>query len=117
MWSNKEIKVNQRTALFRFITRIQDEAHRFALDYHRELLNKNMIKSALDMIPTIGEVRKKNLLKQFGSIDNIKKASVEELRDTPGMNIKSAEEVYNFFNAKELRLGCTVSTYMILLVK
>lgn len=103
IYDNKEININQRTALFKFITRIQDEAHRFALDYHRELLNKNMIKSALDTIPTIGEVRKKNLLRHFGSIENIKKATIEELKGTPGMNIKSAEEVYKFFNAKEWR--------------
>ena len=98
IYNNKEIEIEERSLLFKFLTRVQDEAHNYAISYHRELLNKNMIKSILDTIPLIGEQRKKNLLRKFGSVENIKKASIEDLRKTPSMNIKAAEEVYNFFN-------------------
>ncbi len=100
IYENEELDIKERTPLFRFISRVQDEAHRFAISYHRELINKNMIKSVLDTIPMIGETRKKGLLRAFGSVDNIKKAPVEELSKAPGMNTRAAEEVYKFFREK-----------------
>ncbi|MDO5707034.1 MAG: excinuclease ABC subunit UvrC [Andreesenia angusta] len=100
IYENEELNIKERTSLFRLVSRIQDEAHRFAISYHRELINKNMIKSVLDTIPMIGEVRKKNLLKKFGSVEKIKLANIEELKNTPGMNLKAAEQVYDFFNEK-----------------
>ena len=73
------------------ITRIQDEVHRFAITYHRTLRDKRTLYSILDNIPNIGEKRRRELLKKFGSIDNIKGAGVKELMDTPSMDSKSAE--------------------------
>ena len=80
------------------IYKIQEEAHRFAINYHRSLRNKDMFKSELDDIPLIGEKRKNNLLKYFKSLDKIKKASVDELKEVSGMDIRSAESLYNHFN-------------------
>lgn len=101
IFENKEIEINKRTSLFKFISRIQDEAHRFAISYHRELINKNMIKSVLDTIPLIGEKRKRDLLKYFGSIENIKNADIKKLIEVPTMNSKAAKEVYDFFRKEE----------------
>ncbi|MBV1816541.1 excinuclease ABC subunit UvrC [Anaerosalibacter bizertensis] len=97
IYKNKEISLEKNTTTFRFITRIQDEAHRFAISYHRSLRNKKMFKSVLDDIKGIGTKRKKALLKAFGSVEGIKKASLDELIAVESMNKKAAEEVYNFF--------------------
>ncbi|MCR2043959.1 excinuclease ABC subunit UvrC [Anaerosalibacter massiliensis] len=97
IYKNKEISLEKNSTTFRFITRIQDEAHRFAISYHRSLRSKKIFKSVLDDIKGIGDKRKKALLKTFGSIEGIKKASMEELKDVEGMNKTAAEEVYNFF--------------------
>lgn len=98
IYENKEINISKHSEVFKLITRIQDEAHRFAITYHRSLRDKKMFKSVLDDIKGIGNKRKKALLKELGSIDNIRKASIEELQNVDGMNIKSAEAVYNFFH-------------------
>lgn len=82
------------------IYRIQEEAHRFAIEYHRNLRDKTLFKSELDNIENIGEKRKINLLKVFGSVENIKNKSVEELANVDGMNIKAAESVYDYFKKK-----------------
>lgn len=82
------------------VQRIRDEAHRFALTFHRSLRTKKAIRSVLEDIPGIGKVRRKALLDSFGSIDKIKRASVEELAVVSGMNKKAAEAVYNHFNNK-----------------
>ncbi|QIB26895.1 excinuclease ABC subunit UvrC [Caloranaerobacter azorensis] len=97
IYENKEINISKNSNCFKLITRIQDEAHRFAISYHRSLRNKKLFNSQLDSIKGIGEKRKKALLKFFGSIEKIKNASIEELKSVDGMNIKSAEAVYNYF--------------------
>ncbi len=102
IYRNKEIEFEKTNRVYRLIYRIQEEAHRFAIEYHRNLRDKTLFKSELDNIENIGEKRKINLLKSFGSVDNIKSKSVEELADVEGMNIKAAESVYNYFkNAKK----------------
>ncbi|MFI3230932.1 MAG: helix-hairpin-helix domain-containing protein, partial [bacterium] len=83
---------------FKLVTRIQDEAHRFALEYHRKAREKAVITSILDQIEGIGQKRKVALLQHFGSISNIKKASVDELKQVKGMTAKSSEAVYNYLN-------------------
>lgn len=98
IYEGKEIILPVSSSGFKLITKIQDEAHRFAITYHRSLRSKDLVKSILDEIPGVGEKRKKNLLKQFKTIENIKQASVEELAETAGMNKKVAEEIYRFFN-------------------
>ena len=100
IYDNNEIELPKDSSTFRFITRIQDEAHRFAISYHRSLRSKKMFKSDLDNIKGIGEVRKKALLKSLGSIEGIKAASIEKLSKVDGMNIAVAEEVYNYFRGK-----------------
>lgn len=96
---NVEIPIDKRSEGFRLITRIQDEAHRFAIEYHRSLRSKNQVKSILDDIPGIGPARRKALMKQFKSQEAIRAATVEELEKTPQMNRKAAREVYEFFHS------------------
>jgi len=97
IYNNKEINIEVDSSVFRLIYAIQEEAHRFAISYHRSLRSKDMFKSELDDIKGIGEKRKMALLRHFQSIDNIRKASVQELSEVEGMNKKAAEEVYNYF--------------------
>lgn len=97
IYKNKEIEFNKTNQVYRLIYRIQEEAHRFAIEYHRNLRDKTLFKSELDNIENIGEKRKINLLKKFGSVESIKDKSIEELADVEGMNIKAAESVYNYF--------------------
>ncbi|MTI67537.1 MAG: excinuclease ABC subunit UvrC [Firmicutes bacterium] len=97
IYNNEEIKISKNCKTFKLITRIQDEAHRFAINYHRSLRGKKVFKSVLDDINGIGKVRKKALLKHFGSVDKIKKANIDELKNVDGMNIKAANAVYKFF--------------------
>lgn len=97
IYNNKEIQLDKDSPEFKLIYRIQEEAHRFAISYHRSLRSKEMLKSELDDIKGIGKKRKAALLKHFKSVDNIKKASVEELAQVDGMNKKIAEELYNYF--------------------
>ncbi|MFZ5351731.1 MAG: excinuclease ABC subunit UvrC [Bacillota bacterium] len=94
---NEEKPIAINTNAFRLITNIQDEAHRFAVSYHRSLRQKTTVKSALDEIPGIGPARRQSLIKHFGSLKKIKDASIEELSKAEGMNKKIAEIVYNFF--------------------
>lgn len=97
-YQNKEIAVNRDSEAFRLITRIQDEAHRFAIEYHRQLRGKGQVHSILDDIDGIGPARRKALMRQYLSLEDIKKASVEELANVPSMNEKAAESVYKFFH-------------------
>ncbi len=97
IFNNKEIDISKSKDTFMLITRIQDEAHRFAISYHRSLRSRKMFKSVLDNIQGVGEKRKKSLLKHFGSVDNIKRASIEELTQAESINRKVAENVYNYF--------------------
>ena len=93
----KEIELDNTSNLYRFVASIQEEVHNYAITYHRSLRNKSLTKSILDDIQGIGEKRKKALLTHFKSIEDIKKASFEELLEVEGMNKSSAESVYNFF--------------------
>ena len=86
-----------RIPRFQLITRIQDEAHRFAIEYHRSLRGKDQVHSVLDDIPDIGPARRKALMRTFRSLEAVKEASVEELARIPEMNQKAAESVYRFF--------------------
>ncbi|KEI77336.1 excinuclease ABC subunit UvrC [Clostridium botulinum] len=97
IYNGEEIIINKYGSVMKFITRVQDEVHRFAISYHRSLRGKNSFHSLLDDIPNIGEKRKKDLLFNFKSIDNIKKATYEELLSIPSMDKKSAECVLEFF--------------------
>lgn len=83
---------------FKLITRIQDEAHRFAIEYHRLLRSKGQIHSVLDDIPDIGDARRKALLRTFGTTEKIREATLDELAHAPSMNTKAAESVYAFFH-------------------
>ncbi len=97
IYNGKEIKLRANSKAFKLITRIQDEAHRFAISYHRSLRSKKVFKSVLDEINGIGEKRKRALLKEFGSINKIKEAEINELKKVKGMNNSAAVAVYNYF--------------------
>lgn len=95
---NEEIPINKSGEAFKLITRIQDEAHRFAIEFHRSLRSNSQVHSILDDIPNIGEKRRRSLMKHFESIEDLKKASVDEIKEIPSMDLKSAESVYEFFH-------------------
>lgn len=97
MYNGEEIELPYTSEGFKLLTRMQDEVHRFAIEYHRKLREKKQVHSILDDISGIGSVRRKALMKHFGDINAIRRAEVEELQQVGGMNIKSAEAVYNFF--------------------
>ncbi|MBR2259068.1 MAG: excinuclease ABC subunit UvrC [Blautia sp.] len=97
-YNNVEIPINTTGEGFHLITRIQDEAHRFAIEFHRSLRGKAQVHSLLDDIPGIGETRRKALIRRFLSIDKIRDASLEELEQTESMNARSARQVYDFFH-------------------
>ena len=100
LYEEVELDLRQHRELFKFITKIQDETHRFAIEYHRSLRSKEQIHSVLDDIKGIGEKRKINLIKYFENIEMIKKASIEELMKVPSFNEKAAREVWEFFKTK-----------------
>ena len=102
-YNNMEIPIDTRSEGFRLITRIQDEAHRFAIEFHRSLRSKEQVHSLLDDIPGIGETRRKALMRKFKSIENIRDASLEELTETESMNAGSAQQVYDFFHAPKVK--------------
>ncbi len=97
-FQNEEISIEKSSEAFRLITRIQDEAHRFAIEYHRQLRGKGQVHSILDDIEGIGPARRKALMRHYLSLDAIKAASIEELAKLPSMNEKAAQAVYNFFH-------------------
>ena len=97
-FENVEIPIDTSSEGFKLITRIQDEAHRFAIEFHRSLRSKEQVHSVLDDIPGIGPARRKDLMRQFRSLDKIKEASVGELAALPSMNEKSAKQVFEFFH-------------------
>ena len=97
-FENKEIPIDRNSEGFRLITRIQDEAHRFAIEYHRSLRTKDQVHSILDDIDGIGPARRKALMKAFQSLEEIRAADVETLAQVPSMNYAAAEKVYEFFH-------------------
>ena len=100
-YNNIEIPIDTRSEGFHLITRIQDETHRFAIEYHRSLRSKAQTRSVLDDIPGVGAARRRALMKQFGSLEALRAASIEEIAETPSMNIAVANQVYDFFHKKE----------------
>lgn len=100
-YHNEEIPIDTRSEGFKLITRIQDEAHRFAIEYHRSLRSKAQVKSVLDDIKGIGPARRKALMRHFGSIYEIKEAGVERLCEVPEITEKQAQEIYDFFRKTE----------------
>lgn len=97
-YNNVEIPIDTNSEGFKLITRIQDEAHRFAIEYHRSLRTKKQVDSVLDKIPGVGPVRRKALMRHFKSIDEIKNATVERLCEIPEIPVAAAEEIYTFFH-------------------
>ena len=99
-FNNVELPIDTHSEGFKLITRIQDEAHRFAIEYHRSLRSKSQVKSVLDEIPGIGPARRKALMRHFASIDEIKNAEIEVLMEVPEIPRQTAEEIYFFFHKK-----------------
>lgn len=104
-FNNVELPIDTHSEGFKLITRIQDEAHRFAIEYHRSLRSKAQVRSVLDDIPGVGPARRKALMRHFRSIEEIKAATVEELAALPELNRRAAEEIYDFFRQKNDRSG------------
>lgn len=100
-YNNVEIPIDRGSEGFKLITRIQDEAHRFAIEYHRSLRSKEQVHSVLDDISGIGPARRKALMKKYQSLEAIKAAELEDLAATDGMNQRAAEAVYRFFRNVE----------------
>ena len=101
-YQNVELPMDERSEGFKLVTRIQDEAHRFAIEYHRSLRTKGQVHSVLDDIEGIGPARRKALMRAFQSLEAIRSASEEELAKVPSMNAASARQVYNFFHGEEM---------------
>lgn len=97
-YNNVEIPINKHSEGFKLITRVQDEAHRFAITYHRSLRGKYEVKSVLDDIKGIGPVKRKALMKAFLDIDKIRNASISELMEVDGITLELAENIYSFFH-------------------
>lgn len=97
-FNNVELPIDRNSECFRLITRIQDEAHRFAITFHRQLRSKGQVHSILDDIPGVGSARRKDLMRSFENIEAIRNATVDDLKELPSMNEKSAQEVYKFFH-------------------
>jgi excinuclease ABC subunit C len=101
-FNNEEIAIDRRSEGFKLITRIQDEAHRFAIEYHRSLRSKAQVKSSLDEIPGVGPARRKALMRHFKSIEEIRNADVETLKQVPEIPENQAKQIYEFFHSSEL---------------
>ena len=91
-----EMPIDTASEGFKLLTRIQDEAHRFAIEYHRMLRGKNQVHSILDDIPNVGAKRRRELMKAFESIEELKKASLEDIIKVPGFNKPSAQSVFDY---------------------
>lgn len=102
-YNNQELLIDKSSELFKLITRIQDETHRFAIEYHRSLRQKNQVHSILDDIKGVGPTRRRALMKYFQSLEAIQAAGIEEIKNVPAMNLQSAEEVYEFFHKKAVQ--------------
>ncbi|AKL96720.1 UvrABC system protein C [Clostridium aceticum] len=97
IYKEKELIIDKTSSLFRFIAKVQEEAHRFAITYHKSLRKETSLYSILQEIPGIGEMRRKNLLRHFKDMNKIKEATLEELMEAEGINKTAAENIYNFF--------------------
>ena len=97
-YQNEELPIDRNSECFKLITRIQDEAHRFAITFHRKLRSQSQVHSILDDIPGVGPARRKDLMRHFENIEAIRNATVEELKELPSMNEKAAQDVYKFFH-------------------
>ncbi|MCD8022843.1 MAG: excinuclease ABC subunit UvrC [Lachnospiraceae bacterium] len=102
-FENVELPIDTHSEGFHLITRIQDEAHRFAIEYHRSLRSKSQVRSLLDDIDGIGPTRRKALMRTFQSLEAIRDATLEELTNAPSMNARSAQEVYDYFHGEANR--------------
>ena len=102
-FNNEELPISHSSEGFHLITRIQDEAHRFAITFHRKLRGKKQVHSVLDDIPGIGPKRRKALMKSFGSLEEIKNATLEELKEVEGFTLSSAKSVHDFFRSQDQR--------------
>ncbi len=102
IYNNEELIINRSSNLMQLIRRIQDEVHRFAITYHRSLRDKRTLHSILDDIPNIGAKRRKELLMKFGSVENVKKATLEELLDTKSIDLKAAKSIVEYFNGTKI---------------
>ena len=100
-YENRELPMEKSSEAFRLITRIQDEAHRFAIEYHRSIRGKEQVHSVLEDIPGVGPARRKALMRAFPSIDAIREATVEQLMELPSMNEGAARAVYSFFHKEQ----------------
>ncbi len=101
LYNNEEMPIDIHGEAFKLITRVQDEAHRFAIEYHRSLRTKNQVHSVLDEIPGVGPSRRLALMKAYSSIEEVKAASEEELMEKAGLPVNAASAVYNFFRKRE----------------
>lgn len=108
-FNNVEIPVDTRSEAFKLVTRIQDEAHRFAIEYHRSLRSKGQVRSILDDIEGIGPTRRKALLRTFKTTEAIRDATLEQLANAPSMNARSARQVYEFFHSPDAAGQVTVT--------
>jgi len=97
-FNNIELPIDTHSEGFKLITRVQDEAHRFAIEYHRSLRGKAQVRSVLEDIPGVGPARRKALMRRFGSLEEIRNASVEELAKLPELNEKVAQEILAYFH-------------------
>jgi excinuclease ABC subunit C len=97
-FNNVEIPIEKDSEAFKLITRIQDEAHRFAIEYHRSLRSKAQVTSRLDQIPGVGPVRKKALMRRFASIGELREADVETLEQIPEINHRQALAIWEYFH-------------------
>ena len=100
-YHNIELPIDTHSEGFKLITRIQDEAHRFAIEYHRSLRSKTQVRSVLDDIPGVGPTRRKALMRHFKSLEEIRQATVEDLMDIPEMNERTAQEIVAFFASQK----------------
>lgn len=100
IYNNEELIMKKNSQSMHMITRIQDEVHRFSITYHRTLRDKRTLHSILENIPNIGSKRRIELMKKFGSVENVKKASLNKLLETPSISKKAAESIIEYFNGK-----------------
>lgn len=100
-YNNTELAIDKGSEGFKLITRVQDEAHRFAIEYHRSLRSRDQVKSVLDEIPGVGPARRKALMRSFPSVGEIREATAEQISSTAGIPLAVAQEIYDFFRQKE----------------